>query len=249
MIYFSLAPAVYAARFDESIIILDIERDKYLSLIGPAAHYLIVVTESSFSYSAQQDVFMLESSSENSDELNYWIKEFLDQKYIKQITESDLASRKGIAPTPRKTGGLADYRWDFKKAWNPFEHAPKLQIIKTFLALCRVHFVMKYKGIAGLVSLLGEKVPESKTKKPLAYQIKELVAAVDAASIIYPKKSYCLSWAVAFVYLARKNKWDCSLVIGVQSSPFYAHAWAEVAGEVVHDDPCIAEVLSIIYKG
>jgi hypothetical protein len=41
---------------------------------------------------------------------------------------------------------------------------------------------------------------------------------------------------------------DLTLVIGVQNRPFYAHAWVELDGEIIGDDPRLPEQLAVIYK-
>ncbi len=106
---------------------------------------------------------------------------------------------------------------------------------------------MKRRGIGGILHYI-EKYSRKKRLIPDEIEVQTLANTIDAASLIYPKKTFCLAWAATFVIIARKKGWDSNLVIGIQSHPFYAHAWVEIDGKVIHDDPTIAEVLSIILK-
>src|SRR5262249_35928873 len=146
---------------------------------------------------------------------------------------------------PLKPGGLHDYQWDTKPTWHPLKKANKYHVFKTFIQLAKVHRALKRQGIKGVLDAIQE-TPKTNLIIPSDLQINQLSDLVDAASMLYPKKTFCLAWAATFVLLARKNNWDSQLVIGVQAHPFYAHAWAQIDGKVIHDDPIIAQVLSLI---
>ena len=180
---------------------------------------------------------------ENTEELNYWIDQLLELNIIQQ---TDRPSKK-IAATPIKPGGLHDYQWDTKPSWKPFKQANKFQVCKAFLQLATVHRLLKRRGIKGVLDAI-DATPKTDLAIPTATQIQDLANLIDAASMVYPKKTYCLAWAATFVILARKENWDSQLVIGVQAHPFYAHAWAQIDGKVIHDDPIIAQVLSLILQ-
>lgn len=246
MFYFSLVPTLYAARFDDSVILLDSENDKYLSLIGPAALYFAIILENPFQYNDSLYLCMSESKvSYDIEQLNYWISQFLEKKFIKESTTQGC---RGIALLPLKKGGLTEYQWDYKTSWTPFSKTTKYQIFKAFIELVRTHRAIKRKGIKGIIKALQETSLSKNTHIPREEEIIMLSSAVDAASLLYPKKTFCLAWAATFCRLASQKKWHCSFVIGIQTNPFYAHAWAEIAGKVINDSPQVAEVLSIILK-
>lgn len=242
MIYFSLTPHIYAARFEKSIIILDTRSDNYLSLIDSAAEYLAFILEHSFDYDSEKKWYT--GNCDDLDQLNYWIDYYTELAFI---IESTLDKRKTIAAPPLKHGGLSEYQWDSKQSWQPFKNSRRWDIIKAFCMLTKIHRIMKRQGIGGILYRI-EKFTKKNRIIPSEAEIKKLIDAIDAASLIYPKKTYCLAWAATFVIMAQKRGWESQLVIGVQSHPFYAHAWAEMNGKVIHDDPLIAEVLSIILK-
>lgn len=243
MIYFSLTPHIYAARYENSIIILDARSDNYLSLIDSAAHYLSFILEHSFSYDKEKKWYT-NADCTDLDQLNYWLDYFLELAFIIESTSSN---RKIIASPPIKAGGLHEYQWDTKTSWQPFKNSKRWDIFKAFCILVKIHWIMKRRGIGGILHYI-EKYSRKKRLIPDEIKVQTLADTIDAASLIYPKKTFCLAWATTFVIMARKKGWDSQLVIGIQSHPFYAHAWAEIKGKVIHDDPAIAEVLSIILK-
>ena len=241
MIYFSLSPHIYAARFGQSILILDSAQDDYLSLIDSSAYFLAKIIEGQLTFNQEEKEYSCQN--EDPQELNEWINQFLELNIIQQTT----IPGKAIASSPIKAGGLHDYQWDTKPSWKPFKQANKYQVLKAFFELARIHRALKRQGIKGVLNAI-EKTPQVDLRIPTQVEIQQLANLVDAASMLYPKKTFCLAWAATFVRLARKNNWNSQLVIGVQASPFYAHAWAQIDGKVIHDDPSIAQVLSLILQ-
>lgn len=246
MIYYSLAPHIYAADLGDTTIILDTLQDRYLSFIDDTSEFLKIILNESFDHSSNLMLIPVNNKELNVEDLNYWISYFVKNNFI---VESNLETRKSIANGPIKPDGLCEYHWDYKESWQPFKQASKLMVLKALIELARVHRTLKRHGIQGILDAIKSRVTRNKmVNQPDEKEIEKLIAAVDAASILYPKKTFCLSWAATFTLMALKNCWPCKLVIGVQANPFYAHAWAQIENKVIHDDPVIAEVLSIILK-
>ena len=251
LIYFSLTPHTYAARFDNAIIILDSTNDNYLSFIDTAADYLQFALNSQFRRDQAGKLSPAESKNPQEgtcdlEQLNYWISHFLENNFIQESTQE---KQKNIAPLPIKAGGLIEYQWDHRPSWKPFAQSSKMQIIKAFFTLAHVHRTLKRKGIKGVLDAIKKTtVQHTHLHQPTELEINALAKAIDAASLLYPKKTYCLAWASTFVLLALRKNWTCNLAIGIQVNPFYAQAWAEIENQVIHDDPVIAKVLSIILK-
>jgi hypothetical protein len=245
-INFSLAPYIYATTFENAVIILDGTVDKYISLIDDAAKFLRLILATRFiqhenkSYYPESD-----DQSDNNDTYNYWISYFIEKKFIIHgITTTTLTK-------PLQYGGLKEYRWDTKKtSWKPFSLTPFLDLIKAYWILAKVHRTIKHKGILGIITLIHKNAATKENLiMPSQKEINILSASVDAASLLYPKQTLCLAWATTFTLLALRKKWKINFVIGIQTNPFYAHAWAETAaGTVINDDPLVAQALAIIFK-
>ena len=58
---------------------------------------------------------------------------------------------------------------------------------------------------------------------------------VDRAQMYYPKKAMCLQHSAVVTCLLRRRGVPAEMVLAAQTFPPKAHAWAEVAGEVVND--------------
>ena len=58
---------------------------------------------------------------------------------------------------------------------------------------------------------------------------------VDRAQMYYPKKAMCLQHSAVVTCLLRRRGVPAEMVLAAQTFPPRAHAWAEVAGEVVND--------------
>lgn len=244
MIYFTLLSSIYAARYEKAIIILDVDKDSYISLIQEAAVYLELILDTTFNTNDGSYTLVDSQTTYDTQTLQQWIDEFKTRGFI---AETSSVKRKGLAQQPKTTGGLREYKWDTKTDWKPFSKASWLAVIPAYLQLTRIHRLIKNKNLKGLFGLL-KKYKTKVTRVPQPADLEQLGAAVDAASILYPKKTYCLASATTFVLEARRRGWQCDLVIGVQSNPFYAHAWAELGGIVLNDDPHIAQVLSIMCR-
>lgn len=246
-INFSLAPYIYATNFDNAVIILDGKNDKYISLIDDAATSLRFILETQF-IQQDNDIYrpIFNNNLSGKDEQhNHWISYFLEKNFIVHSSASTILAQ------PLQYGGLKEYRWDAKKiSWKPFSVAPFFDVIKAFLILARVHKIIKHKGIFGIITFLQQSATNLQTgHNPSEKEIQKLSASVDAASLLYPKQTLCLAWATTFAVLALRKNWKINFVIGIQTNPFYAHAWAEtISGTVINDDPLVAQALSVIFK-
>ena len=74
----------------------------------------------------------------------------------------------------------------------------------------------------------------------------QICRAVDLACIWYWKEALCLQRSAAAVCLLKRHGVAAELVIGAQQMPFKAHAWVEVAGEVVNDKPYMPQMYQVL---
>jgi hypothetical protein len=241
---FRLAPHIYAGKCNDDIIILDIEKDKYISITDKAASALQATLENDFTftndtYTCAQRVIDLEVP------LSEMIEHFLSIRFI-EICDQEQGTQ---LPNALMPGGLANYRWDHKSSMTAFSRVSKRSIITAFITLIKVESLLKKQGIKGILEALkkehsSSKVYHSGTEKI----IQELSDSVDIACSLYPKKIFCLGWASTFTLVALRNGINADLIIGVQNMPFYAHAWAEVDGNVINDDVQVRNRLTPLLK-
>ncbi|MCV3773696.1 lasso peptide biosynthesis B2 protein [Enterobacter sp. RD4-1-1] len=73
--------------------------------------------------------------------------------------------------------------------------------------------------------------------------------AINRVSSVFHKnmfKSDCLTYSFTLKKMLNSRHVDATLVIGVRTQPFYSHAWVEVEGNIVNDDPDLRDKLSVI---
>lgn len=243
ILFFVLAPEIYAAVHDKTVVILDTKNDTYTSLIDDAAHYLFQICKIKLIKIDNHYQSVEIENNLDAKKLNYWITFFLHKEFIQESTHPNLKS----ISSPLQLGGLVDYKWDFKTAWFPLAQASIFTLAKAFFTLAKVHSMLKKKGIGSILAFI-KSIKRTKICIPTEHEVQEIIAAVDGASLIYPTKTFCLAWSATFVLLGLQRNWDVHLLIAVQTNPFYAHAWAELDGKVINDDPRVAQLLSIILK-
>ena len=102
----------------------------------------------------------------------------------------------------------------------------------------------------GNFQALYKKVRQYPVEKRLTadYGMECVCDAVDMASIWYWKHVLCLQRSAATACLLKKHGIPAQMVIGVQQTPFKAHAWVEVGGQVVNDKPYTPEMYSIVER-
>lgn len=246
--YFSLTKTVFVAQYDASLVVLDVEKNSYLSLIGDAATFLQYIISEQFEHTADGIYRPIapDKNIENNETLSHWINELLQQGII---CPTDTPSPKKIHPQAKKSGGLCNYQWDTKQNWVTFHVKNTYQTLRAFITLYTVQRAIHNGGMKALFELIATSKINGNSHNHPSLVVANIIKAVDSATKFWPKKIYCLGWASTFTLEARRQGLPCNLVIGVQTHPFYAHAWAELSDKtVVHDDPQVAEVLSIITR-
>ncbi len=114
-----------------------------------------------------------------------------------------------------------------------------LLVLECWLTLLCVHLVMAF----GSSTYLRRMTADRKQRRSAgALTIKEIVHAIDLASIFYIKRVLCLQYSVATAMLLNQYGWDARLITGAQIFPYEFHAWCEVDGAVVNDKPYMREV-------
>jgi hypothetical protein len=73
-----------------------------------------------------------------------------------------------------------------------------------------------------------------------------LSRVVDRAAAFYFKRAWCLQRSAVTAVLLRLQGVPAKLVIGVHRVPFQAHAWVELQGRVINDQPWLPEAFAVI---
>jgi hypothetical protein len=133
--------------------------------------------------------------------------------------------------------------------WRLDEESLKIKVplrlmIESLYSLLKVHFIVKRKPHF-LVKLLRDISLSNDFYIPDENEVNLLTSALNKATLIYPFKTKCYEWAIAYELMALKRKWKCNINLGVQNFPFRSHAWISCNGKPVADNLMLDE-LSII---
>lgn len=79
--------------------------------------------------------------------------------------------------------------------------------------------------------------PLGKGGRSAPADVSRLVTLVDGGAQLLHHASWCLSRSLALTLMLRLRGIPARLVLGVRPVPLMGHAWVEVSGEVVNDDP------------
>jgi len=78
--------------------------------------------------------------------------------------------------------------------------------------------------------------------------VKQVVEAVDIASVFYYRRVMCLHRSFAAVRLLRKRGVKAELIIASRPLPFLSHAWVEVDNQIVNDKPGYKRKLQVMER-
>jgi hypothetical protein len=81
-----------------------------------------------------------------------------------------------------------------------------------------------------------------------AADVARIRAAVDQASGFYFKRAWCLQRSAATACLLRLWGFPARLIIGVRRMPFAAHAWVELDGRIINDEPRVCSAFEVIER-
>ena len=76
----------------------------------------------------------------------------------------------------------------------------------------------------------------------------QVCRAVDIACTWYWRRTSCLQRSAATTCLLRHYGAPAQLVVATQHTPFKAHAWVEIHGEVVNDSPNVQGRYDVLDK-
>lgn len=148
-IFFKLCHFFYAAQTDSGIILLNAQSDKYISIAGALAVHLKSVLENPIVM--QDGLFTSQMHADEQKSFDESVHYLLDQKIIEQC---EFAQNRSSIKRAIEPGGLADYRWDTKEKLVAAHQASKLLTLKFLALVLQVDFILKRRGIAGIIKKL-----------------------------------------------------------------------------------------------
>lgn len=106
--------------------------------------------------------------------------------------------------------------------------------LAAFPVLIAFDIIMHAVGFRALYGIVRS-FPVVFYRTPDIQSARRICARVNRASTFYFKRAWCLQRSATAVCFLRIAGYPGQLVIGAQKTPFFAHAWADLLGEMVND--------------
>ncbi|EQC2551287.1 lasso peptide biosynthesis B2 protein [Enterobacter sichuanensis] len=142
----------------------------------------------------------------------------------------------------RDAAGVGVNFWSLKDKDVSFNNL--ICIMQLIMSLHTAHKLIK-RGLPYTIDYLRKNFIRVRRK---ALDIPSLIKYLNAATLLYPSKTKCLEWSVAFFYHIIQYGYQPTLKIGVQNRPFYSHAWVEIDDEIIGDIKDLNERMVVIYQ-
>jgi len=108
------------------------------------------------------------------------------------------------------------------------------ETFSAFVGLLCFDLLLKFGGFQRLIGKVA-RWPIAEPRLADREICRRVRGMVDRAQMYYPKKAMCLQHSAVVTCLLRRRGVPAEMVLAAQTFPPKAHAWAEVAGEVVND--------------
>jgi len=112
------------------------------------------------------------------------------------------------------------------------------ETLSAFVGLLAFDLLLKLGGFQRLIRKV-ERWPIASPHTTDREICRRVRGMVDRAQMYYPKKAMCLQHSAVVTCLLRRRGVPAQMVLAAQDFPPKAHAWSEVAGEVVSDTPLV----------
>jgi hypothetical protein len=244
---FSISPDICSSSNNDGSIVLDVKRGVLYSIIGVGSLICAKLTAYPEGLTLDDIVSLLQAdftdiSQEQIKRDAEKLLSQLDQEGIIEASDSD---------TKRKATGGPTL---FDNVATLFAHMTirlaltlKLTTIAAFIDLVLVDLTLKLQGFRALHQLV-KRWPAGNRISVQPKSIREICAAVDRATSMYPKHALCLQRSVVTTCLLRTGGVHAKMVIACRKVPFKGHAWVEVDGNVINDNQKVQALYSSVLE-
>jgi hypothetical protein len=136
----------------------------------------------------------------------------------------------------------AQRRYNSGATYEPARSHAGVTIWKAYLGLIGTHVMLRVAGYRTIRRHLATCTPSRRlAQRSQPIDVASIIDIVDWALVYYPTPVKCLQRSILITWLLKRRDVPAQLVIGCQHTPFYAHAWVELNGDVINDPPSIRE--------
>jgi hypothetical protein len=232
MAQYFLASHAYLCVTEDHVVLLDLQRDKYL---GVAAEHMQALSEVVSGWpNAVKD--STQASPQQSE-----IKDVLQQMLADQILTTDERAGKAAIPVQfaRPESSLLTFRP--YPGRNIFDTKPDLHagLIARFLtAVVRARANLRLRSLQSIVHLIRDRKARHATAELSIEAVRPLVAAYQYLKpLLFKGQDACLFDSLALLHFLAGYGYFPTWIYAVQTVPFAAHCWIQHADVCLNDTP------------
>ncbi|MEN5066966.1 lasso peptide biosynthesis B2 protein [Achromobacter aegrifaciens] len=114
--------------------------------------------------------------------------------------------------------------------------------------LINAGLMIKRGGYAAIIKILNKKKSDIELTPTASTSIARIIAHINKAFLLDFSNNRCLTYSLTLCMMARNMGLPAKLIVGVRTRPFFSHAWVELHGRIINDDPELRSKLSIILE-
>lgn len=223
---------VLAATAGERTVLLVLATSRYY-MLDPVASFLWSRLESGASReslaAALVEQFPVSTNMERvRADVAHVLTSLVQYRAVEAVDEDAAAEDSGRAVRTADTSrGVDECRWP--------DRPPS--VLMCFLAMVYVRVLLRRRGLKPLLRKTYRRRAAVPASLAPSGWLSTVAANVAKAAAIHPQQTQCLERSMCAVVVLRRAGLDARLRLGVRVHPFTAHAWAEVAGLPVSEDP------------
>ena len=108
-------------------------------------------------------------------------------------------------------------------------------MVSSFLLLAATDLSLRTLGFSRTVAI-ARRLAHARASAD-SELVSEICRRVAVAAVLYPGRARCLEQSMALYVLLRRRGIAADLRLGVQPYPFNAHAWVELNGVALNEEP------------
>lgn len=234
---YRIAPDVCFSTDPDGTIILDVQGGKFHSLIQSGSRVWSIIAAHPGGITQSELVARFMKIDEFANEPQAKIESAID-RMLQQLNQDHLLDTERFEQrSTLRTNVCLGLATAIRYAGNTlirFRNAPAA----AFIEFAFYEAVRKFGGFYARQRII-QRWPIASNRQTDATELPALCEAVHTAAVWYPKQTLCLQKASVTTSLLRQHGFQADMKIGIRKQPFHAHAWVEVGGEVVGDNPSV----------
>jgi hypothetical protein len=258
-----MSPTDRARKHKDGSVLLSIAEDSVCKLNGVGALTWMILEEARDGLSLEEIVCALEHEFEAINSENELLYEVPHEqlttdtdRFLKKLASMNLVQHSGdsfysiSADVTGTTSAPATEIEQSDFAGNDIAEDlsfSRRETFSAFVGLLAFDLLLKFGGFQRLIGKVA-RWPIAEPRNADREICRRVRGMVDRAQMYYPKKAMCLQHSAVVTCLLRRRGIPAQMILAAQTFPPKAHAWSEVAGEVVNDQSSVKSEYRVLKR-